>query len=178
MPSLFPISPDWQSWGGFATVVAVPIALVAALAAYWQLRELARSRKLEALAGAFELLSSERSRADRALAYLYAEAGAPEPTPAALAAINRVSVDFERIASLTRLRLVPERELVSHHSEVIVRAWDAVKTHIDDRRARFGGEHASNFKWLAKRASKYRERSGVANSLHTRGPSRVKASDA
>lgn len=156
-----PIFPNtWSDWGGIATIIAVVVAAIAAWPTYRQLAELVRTRKLEALTGVFELISSERARLDRRYIFHNLRNRPDEITPMDRDAIERVAVDFERVGSLVKLGLVPAEELLSHHAAVIARAWQVLEPYIAHRATQLRGNYAQNFLWLGNEARGYLHRTG------------------
>jgi hypothetical protein len=164
---VWPATPtSWQDWGGVATVVAVGVALVAVYPAYVQLVELVRTRKHEALTGVLLLMSSERARADRRYLHHVLKDKAPlSISPMDRDHIERVCVDFEYIGSLVRHGLVPQQELLEHHSAVIVRTWKVLKPHVEHRNDVLKGDYAHSFVWLGTTAIRFRDEAGLSNDL-------------
>lgn len=155
----FPV--NWSDWGGIATVFAVAVAAIAAWPAYRQFAELVRTRKLQALSGVFEIISSERARTDRRYVFHHLTGDTTTISPTDRDAIERVAVDFEQIGSLMKHGLVPKEELLVHHAAVIARTWQVLKPYIDHRNEMLKGNYAQNFRWLGIEARSYLHRMGM-----------------
>ena len=154
------IPKDWAELGGLAASIGLFAAAFAAWAAYKQLVELVRTRKLEALSRVFDLISSVEAR--RARRFVMHELASPPDsiTPRERDAIEQIAVDFERIGSLVRLGLVPQAELLAHHAPVIARTWQRLEPYLEYRAKVLGGNYAHNFRWLGKEAQGHLHRMG------------------
>jgi len=159
---------SWSDAGGLISAAAMLVAVIAALVAVWQLREMNRARRLEALSRVFELLSSDEARNDRALLYSTVDSAEGKISDEQAGAAERVCVSFDKIGSWVQLGLVPEFDLLRHHSEVIERSWLAAAKYTRSHQAAFGGERGLSFKWLAQRATTYRTKFNPHSSIHLR----------
>ena len=75
--------------------------------------------------------------------------------------IERVCVDFDVIGNLVQHGLVPLKELLEGHYDVIIKVWDAAESFVTKRRNRKDyGQYVPMFEKLKIKAEKYRSARG------------------
>jgi hypothetical protein len=153
-----------------ATLVAISVGavqtlvlVIAGLVAWFQLRETAKTRYLEAIVRVFEDFGSEE-------AYHYADLvlGLPtrveDYTPAEVELATWVVRAYEKIGFLVESGMIPEEYIIPLYSRRIVWTWTAVQPYVTWQIAlkqsgglyRLAGD-AHNFKRLHNRAIAYRQ---------------------
>ena len=148
----------WSLLASMATVLAAVLATAAAVFALRQLREMTRTRHLEAMLRVFEMMGGDEPRMQRRFIFTELKSSPDRVTPEERWKIEQVSVTFDRIGRLVQLGLVPEEELFAGHCEVIIRCWRRLKPYIEYHRQQLGGRHAKVFEGLATLAEAYHKR--------------------
>lgn len=138
-----------------ATVATAAIATIAAVFALVQVREMTRTRHLEAMLRVFEMLGAEDARKQRRFIYTQLKSSPERLTPEEQWVVEQVTVTFDRLGRLVEMGLVPREELFQGHCEVVIRVWARLKPYIYHHRSRVGGRHGHNFEELAKSAQEY-----------------------
>ena len=162
---MFGLRPETVAAVGIAVAALQTLLLaVAGFVAYFQFRETARARYLEALVRMFDDFGSRE-------AYQYADAvlGLPQRiqdyTAEEMELATWVVRVYEKIGFLVESGMIPADYLVPLYSRRIVWSWQALQPYIQEqRRLRDGGGayrlagDAHNFEKLARRARAYRSR--------------------
>ena len=138
-----------------ATVATAAIAIVAAMFALVQVREMTRTRHLEAMLRVFEMLGAEDARKQRRFIYTQLKSSPNGLSAEEQWVVEQVTVTFDRLGRLVQMGLVPREELFQGHCEVVIRAWIRLKPYVYYHRSRVGGRHGHNFEELAKSAQEY-----------------------
>jgi len=151
-----------------ATLTFVCI-LVTTLLVWWQAREATRARTLEAMLMLHERVSSTAARDDRGVLYDISKHGWPEPPDSIpdcqRKAIERICVDSDVLGNLVECGLIPERQFLLYHFDVIIQTYEAAEPFILWRRknSRFG-HYVPAFEKLYRRARRYVPKEGQGRS--------------
>lgn len=146
---------------GYIATLTLICILLTTLLIWWQAGEATRTRKLDAMMRVHDKVSSTQARKDRALLLKLSEhswATPPEALPEdEREAVERVCVDADIVGSLVKCKLVPEKEFLQYHFDVIIKTYEAAGPFIQWRRKRsVTGHYVPAFQWLYGRAkSKY-----------------------
>ena len=155
----------WSILSSIASVLGFTVVIWTAFMALGQLKEMARSRHLEAMLQVYEMIGSDQARADRRFIYVKLKS-----IPASLTAeeweyVEKVSAVFDRIGNLASHGLIPEEEFFQSHCEIIIKAWMKLEPYIMYRRRVYGGRFANQFEQLSKDACKYHAKHFPGNKI-------------
>ncbi|MFZ4658456.1 MAG: DUF4760 domain-containing protein [Caldilineaceae bacterium] len=155
----------WATLASIATVLGFAVVIWAAFVALAQLKEMTRSRHLEAMLQLYEMIGSDQARADRRYIYSKLKSSPENLSSEEWDYVEKVSVIFDRIGNLANHGLVPKDEFFESHCEIIIRSWTKLEPYIRYRRRLYGGRFANQFEQLANNASKYHSKHFPDNSL-------------
>jgi hypothetical protein len=142
-----------------ATIAGFSVVIYAAIVAGHQLREMTRSRHLEAMLKVYEMLNAEAARNARRYVYTHLRDKAPEAITAEdRHNAERVTIVLDQMARLVESRLVPSDELLAGHADMIIRVWNVLQPHICYHRSLIGETHAEHFERLMNLAEAYNAR--------------------
>lgn len=144
----------WNYLSSFATIAGAGVVIYTALLAVRQLKEMTRSRNLEAMLRVYEMISSENARTLRRYIYESLLSDPEDISPEEQRIIEEVSVLFDRVGALVDAGLVPEDLLFQSHGRMISRIWDRLEPYISHYRQIHPG-HVSYFESLARAARQY-----------------------
>lgn len=148
----------WTLFSSISTTIAAIIAAVAAIIAIKQLREMAKTRHLEAMLRVYEMIGNESAREDRRFIFNNLSSPPELITDEERNRIERVSVTLDRVGKLIKSGLVPKEEFLNSHYEMVVRCWKVLEPYILHHENKVGGRHSSHFKYLYNVADKYHNR--------------------
>src|ERR1051325_11306295 len=152
----FLISPEfWSTLSSVATVIGAAVVVYAAVVAVGQLREMTKTRHLEALLRVYDMIGSATARKQLRIIYTELESKPESLTHEERELVEQVTITFERIGKLVESDLVPMNELFEGHCEVVIRTWKRLEPYIRYHRTLAGGRYAKHFERLAKLAQKY-----------------------
>jgi hypothetical protein len=146
----------WDILSSIATIIGAGVVTYTAILAIRQLKEMTRSRNLEAMLQVYELISSESARTLRRYIYENLISKPEDTTEEEHRIIEEVSVVRDRVGALVRAGLVPEDLLFQSHARMITRIWDKLEPYIAYHRQAHP-EHVSYFENLANSARRYQE---------------------
>lgn len=158
----------WSAVSSAATVTGAVVVVYAAIVAVRQLKEMTRTRYLEAMLRVYELISSDDARDTRR--YIYSEL---RSTPDALTLeeqrqVEKASVLLDRVGSLVAAGLVPADLVLSSHSTMIANLWDRLEPYIRFHRSQRYESYVRYFEELAIAAKSFQAK-GYSNQSVRRG---------
>ncbi len=121
---------NWQEWAAFATVVQLIVVVLALLYAKRQLREVMRSRNLDAT----KQLLNEIGAPDLRMARTYV-LDRSEPISRDLSNVSKeeldiirsVAVAYDRVGYMIKQDLIPEKALFDFQREEIEQLWQKIE---------------------------------------------------
>ncbi len=149
---------DPQFWGiiaSFSNFAALIVLIVTAAIIGRQLREMTRTRHLEAMLKVYDLISSSEARSMRKFIYNELNSDPDKISCEERNIVEQVCVDFDNIGKLVKSRLVPANELLESHCEMFIRIWQKLAPYIQHHKEVVGGRHVPHFVQLAKLAQEY-----------------------
>lgn len=142
----------WNAVTAIAAVISLVVVVYGASVALRQLKELTRTRHLEAMLSVYELIGSDQARDSRRFLYSQLRSSPGDADDNEWMHVDRVAALFDRIGSLAKANLIPVDELLDSHSDVLIRSWAVVEPYAHHRRRLTGANHVRNFEWLAELA--------------------------
>jgi hypothetical protein len=139
----------WSDLASLAGIIGAGVVIYAAVVAVRQLKEMARSRNLEAMLRVYELIASKEARASRRFIYTELSSEPDAVTSEELDKIEEVSVTFDRVGALVGAGLVPADLLFASHRDMIIRAWDRLAPYVAYHRLQRYAAYARHFEQLA-----------------------------
>lgn len=145
----------WSIWASIATVLGFIVVSYAAIVALGQLREMTKTRHLEAMLHVYEMIGSNEARKQRRFIYTELKSTPENPSDEEREIIEQVTVTFDRVGRLVESGLIPKNELLEGHSAIIIKAWSKLEPYISYQRKIIGKRHAHNFERLVQIAQDY-----------------------
>lgn len=135
---------------------ATPLVVLGALAAWWQLREMAKARSLEGFSRMIgELSTPEMSKARRyVLRHDLPPAGSvPEYI---YQRMHMVWVSFDKVGLMVEFELIPSELVLEMYYQSIIDSWEKLEPYIRYERETFKRRYQEYFQKLYDRALTYK----------------------
>jgi len=148
--------PDfWSIVSSISTILGFGVVIYATIVALGQLREMAKTRHLEAMLHVYEVIGSDEARSNRRFIYAELKSKPEEITMEERDIIEKVSVTLDRIGIMVESGLIPRNELLEGHCEVFIKTWDRLEPYIRHLRQIAGRRWVHGFQWLAEISREY-----------------------
>ncbi len=145
----------WSDAASVATIIGAGVVIYAAVVAVGQLKEMTKTRHLEAMLRVYDMIASPEARASRRFIYSELRSAPDRVTSEEREKIEEVSVMLDRVGALVSAGLVPKNLLFASHREMIIRSWEKLAPYINYWRMHRYPSFASHFELLADLAKKY-----------------------
>jgi hypothetical protein len=142
----------WSSAASVATIIGAGVVIYAAVVAVGQLKEMTKTRHLEAMLRVYDMIASPEARASRRFIYSDLRSAPGKVTSEEREKIEDVSVMLDRVGALVSAGLVPQDLLFASHREMIIRSWDKLAPYVAYNRLHRYPSFASHFEQLASLA--------------------------
>jgi hypothetical protein len=149
------MSETWTALSSLAAIFGLAVVTYAAVVALRQLREMTRTRHLEAMLRVYEQIGNDAARSDRRYIYNKLTSAPERVSDQDREHIERVTVLLDRIGKLVLDGLVPEYDFFDTHAETVIRCWRVLQPHVHDHRKVTGGRHGHYFEELTNEAEEY-----------------------
>lgn len=159
----------WSVIASVSTTLGFGVVIVGTLLASRQLREMTRTRHLEAMLRIYELLAGEGPRSARRFIYTQLKNPPESVTAEEREQIEKVSIQMDTLGRLVSAGLVPTEQLLDGHAEVFIRAWTVLQPYVVHHRRLLGSRHGQSFEYLAGVAKEYElrhDRPGAATAIN------------
>ena len=148
----------WSVAASITTVLGFFVIVYTVLVALGQLKEMTRTRHLEAMLRVYDIIGSHEARIQRRFIYTQLTSPPYQLSSEERDHIEDVSASFDRIGKLIEDGLVPRDMLFDSHCEMIIRCWIKLKPYIIYHRQQIGGRHVEHFELLANEATQYHQK--------------------
>lgn len=148
----------WNVAASITTVLGFFVIIYTVLVALGQLKEMTRTRHLEAMLRVYEIIGSREARTQRRFLYTQLTSSPAQLSSEERDHVEDVSASFDRIGKLIEDGLVPKEMLFDSHCEMIIRCWIKLKPYIIYHRQQIGGRHVEHFELLANQAIRYHQK--------------------
>ncbi len=165
----------WSTLASIATVLGFVVVIWTAIMALNQLKEMTRTRHLEAMLRVYDLIGSQEARRHRRFIYTKLKSSPDKLTAEEREHVEQVSIEFDQIGKLVESGLVPQNELFDSHCEVVIRLWTKLESYILHHQKLIGGRHVPHFQKLAQSAQEYYEKHHKENCIRIVGVGREEA---
>ena len=146
----------WNSAASVATIIGAIVVIYAAVVAVGQLKEMTKTRYLEAMLRVYDMIASPEARASRRFIYSELRSAPDRVTSEEREKIEEVSVMLDRVGALVSAGLVPKDLLFANHREMIIRSWEKLAPYVIYRRLHRYPSFARHFEQLANLAQNHR----------------------
>ena len=142
----------WSVAASAATIIGAAVVIYAAVVAVGQLKEMTKTRHLEAMLRVYDMIASPEARASRRFIYSELRSAPGRVTAAEREKIEEVSVMLDRVGALVSDGLVPKDLLFASHREMIIRSWEKLAPYVRHNRLHRYPSFAIYFEKLADMA--------------------------
>lgn len=145
----------WEAVTAIATVAQAIVVIVAAIFAYYQVREANRTRRDAVALALIERLNDAEAGRRRRRIYAMSAKQVLRPSERELADMSQVANEFHALGFLLKRGVVDEATVLGLHYGAVTRAWSVLSPWIMEQRKRRGTLYAEYFEHLKDRAALY-----------------------
>ena len=146
----------WNIVASVAVVIQSLVVVCGIILAVNQLKEMTKTRHLEAMLRVYDMIGSPEARKQRRFIYAELKSKPGKLTSEEQEIMEQVSVTLDRIGKLAESGLMPQDDLLEGHYEVFIRTWKKLEPYIRHHRQIAGNRWVQHFEKFAKIAEDYR----------------------